>query len=361
MSGPSISSESALEKLSNARQVIRSQTRSSKYWAAGDGFSEMFLGRPLGAPLDIAKAAGSDLAAVLDTLYEEFAKGAGTPGKVRELTRALQAATEPRGATEALARFDTAFAASKATVEEAAETICAVLTLRGYEELSRRAGTEAADDWLALWREMLWKHNSQQEAISVLGMLAAPPADKHKTLLESLGSSADNKMDTEVPTATTFTGGVREFLAKYGETGGSNMSLLGAFAFSQTLAPEELRGLLRFMKSEPEFLGLMVKVLRFAQDVNFDPTEVLNTGIFAHAAERRARIVEVIASRDLSNEFDRKLKEAWAEYGTEAQNRLAEILQKHSALPGHKVLSTLLMTLMKLTQMLIPGSWKTGA
>src|SRR5438876_1050066 len=55
-----------------ARTHVRTRTRTPRYLEHGDRFAAAFLGAPLGVPAEYCRSVGTDLAAILDTCYEQL-------------------------------------------------------------------------------------------------------------------------------------------------------------------------------------------------------------------------------------------------------------------------------------------------
>jgi hypothetical protein len=337
-----LAEDTALELLRAARRLIRGRTRSPGYWAAGDRFSALWLGGPLRSSSEFHVAAGPDLAGGLDSLYEEAMLAADALEALPELTRRLQEMLEPEAAARELKRYEAGL--PEVDLLGAARVSLAMLTTQGYAVLHARGAPRLASRWLAAWAEAVGAHDVQQQRVCELGVLARLPPEAREAL---------------VPRATSFSEGVAEYLERYGDTSAAPMAVLGTLAFS-TLPTEEVEALLELCLGEAGLLRGMSNLFRLAQDVSFDPTEPMNAGVFASAAEQRRSVLEIISDGKFSkSELDARLREAWRLHSTRTRRDFEEVLAARGGGVGTETLATWLQALFQVLARLVPGTWKT--
>ncbi|ATB27438.1 hypothetical protein [Melittangium boletus] len=297
----------ALELLRSARPHVRARSRSPGYYQAADRFSEMFLGRAFQLEPDYFKAVGTDYSAI-DCLYEELGPDTGRPGESPEaVTERLQEMTRPGPAYAALVPLEAALEAPTCSLLDVCRALLGAITVLGHESLERRGLSESREDWSRLWQDRVWRQNSQQARLyRLIQVMRAPPEEKAGRL-EALGAARDELRVR----GTGFARGVHEYLERYGETGAASVALVGGLPFSQALTPRGLSEVLRLLQGEADFLGRMARLMRFAQDVRFDPTEPLNSGVMGYAAEYRQNLADLDATRLPKAELDTRLREEW--------------------------------------------------
>ena len=348
-----LAENTAFELLRAARRLIRGRTRSPGYWAAGDRFSALWLGGPLRSSSEFHVAAGPDLAGGLDSLYEEAMLAADALEALPELTRRLQEMLEPEAAARALKRYEAGL--PEMDLLEAARVSLATLTTQGYAVLHARGAPGLASRWLAAWAEAVGAHDVQQQRVCGLGVLARLPPEARPPALARL----ELMPEALVPRATSFSEGVAEYLARYGDTSAAPMAVLGTLAFS-TLPTEEVEALLELCLGEAGLLRGMSNLFRLAQDVSFDPTESMNAGVFASAAEQRRSVLEIISDGKFSkSELDVRLREAWTLHSTRTRRAFEEVLAARGEGVGSETLATWLQALFQVLARLVPGTWKT--
>lgn len=342
--GPS--EPAALDLLRLARGHLRSRTRTPAYFERGDRFAVLFLGKPLGVPVEYSKSLATDLAVVLDTLYEDFLQRA--PGRaplLREATRHLQGFVSASVAISALPHLRARLDATSCPLLDVASALLAALTAVGYESLTRRTSAEVADDWLELWKAAVAAHNHQQELHSGLCLLqASSPADR-----QDLSRALDIPEPSLRPGGGTFWAGARRYLEMFSESGAAAMVLVGALPFAQKPTPDGLRAMVAFLRATPELLAWIGGVLRLAQDVKFDPSEPVSTGVFALAAERNASIVDVDASRLAATDIEEKLKAVWDRYDEESRGRMDTLM---AGLNGEDPIRPVISEIVEVTRMI---------
>jgi hypothetical protein len=198
-------------------------------------------------------------------------------------------------------------------------------------------------------------HDLQQQRVCGLGLLARLPPEDRRPALARLGLTPEALL----PRGTSFSEGVTEYLEHYGDTSAAPMAVLGALAFS-TLPPEEVEALLELCIGEADLLRQMSRLFRLAQDVSFDPTEPLNAGVFASAAEQRRSVLEIISDGKFSKpELDARLREAWTLQSTRTRGALEALLASRGQGLGAATLATWLQALFQVLARLVPGTWKT--
>jgi|GEM_PF-2606693 len=311
----------ALELLRSARPHVRARSRSSDYFQAADRFSEMFLGRAFQLEPDYFKAVGTDYSAI-DCLYEELSPDAERPEESPEaVTESLQEMTRLGPAYAALDPLEAALEASTCSPLDVCRALIGAITVLGHESLERRGLSDSREDWSRLWQDRVWRQNSQQARLHrLIQVMRAPPEEK-AARRQALGAAQD---ELRVH-GTGFARGVHEYLERYGETGAASVALVGGLPFSQALSPRGLSEVLRLLQGEADFLGRMARLMRFAQDVRFDPSEPLNSGVMGYAAEYRQSLAGLDAARLPKAELDARLRKEW-------DNTLADTRQRFDAL-----------------------------
>lgn len=319
--------------LTQSERLIRSQSRSPRYWQGGDRLAEAWLGRSLGVPAPWTRA-NVNLAAVCDTLYEEYVEH-GQIVSLRQLTLDLQDQAVPSRADDWIARAEKA---PPVDLRVAAKWLVAALTFGGYDALSRKSTTQVAQRWLELWQQALWKHNSQQERGSALEAIKRLPAERRTEAMALAGiSPGDVSLGV-----TSFEEGVREYLENYGEAGAGALSLLGAIPFAPTLTSSQF-GELLMLVSRPKFLEEIARLLRLAQDLSFNPAEFLNAGLAGYAAERREPILGPSEAHAVNpREASLRLRQLWADYFPKAKARIERLAADAASLSVGPVVHSLL-------------------
>ena len=342
----------ALDLLRATRRVIRDRTRAPSYWAAADRFSSLWLGGPLRSTSEFYLAAGPDLA-IIDSLYEEAMLSADAVDALPRLTRRIQEMVEPEAASRLLQRYEAGL--PEVDFLEATRVIIATLTLQGYSALQGRGSPRLASRWLEAWAEALGQQNLQQQRVCGLGVLARLPPEARPLSLARL----DLPPEALVPGSTSFSEGVTEFLERYGGTSAAPVAVIGTLAFS-TLPTEEVEVLLELFTGEAGLLSAISGLFRLAQDVSFDPTEAMSTGVFATAAEQRRNLLEIISDGKFSKtQLDERLREAWAIHAARTRRAFEELLAARGQGVGMATLSTLLQALFQVLARLVPGTWKS--
>lgn len=305
----------ALAVLRSARQQVRSRSRSASYYEAADRFSELFLGQPFQLEPDYYKAVGTDYSAI-DWLYEDLDQA--DPRALQTLgmvTERLQEMARVSSASAALGPLQRALAQPTCSVLDVCRALQGAITVLGHEALMAREGATLGRRWLPLWQLSLWRQNSQQERLNrLVWVIRAPPEDKARRLAQLGGGKNDWALE-----ATGFTEGLHAYLERYSETGASSVAFIGALPFARSLSQPGLEELLRLLKEAPEFLGRTARLLRLAQDVRFDPTEPLNAGLMAYAAEHRLPISELDSTQLPKAELDARLRDEWERYHAESR------------------------------------------
>ena len=337
------------ELLSTARRIVRSHTRAASYWAAADRLSHLWLGEPLRSTSEFHLAAGPDLGAIIDWLYDEkLSSHERAVEELPRLTGRLQEMVDLEKAAEELRRLEEQPA--EMGLVDATCAIVACLTVHGYVVLRERGSEELASPWLEAWAEAMGKQNVQQQRACGLGLLARLAPEARPECMRRLGLTPEDL----VPGSTSFSEGVEEFLEKYGETSAATVAVLGSLPFSELPMPE-LECLLRLCTGKSDLVTTMSQLFRLAPDVSFDPAESMNTGVFASAAEQRRSVLEV---GSLSKpELDAKLAKEWELRSGRARRSLEGLLAEHAREVG-PVSSTWVPALYRVLERLVPGTWK---
>jgi hypothetical protein len=346
-----------MELLTEARRILRNQTRTPGYWSAADRLALLWIGTPLRPSPEFCLSAGVDLGGILDCLYDKAAEaGDSAAERLAGLTRRLQAMASGETATQEVRRIEERGLGPETSLEDATCAVIALLTTKGAAALTQRSSAELASRWQRAWADFLWGHNLQQQRISGLGLLPQLPPDARRRCMETL----ELRPEALVPRATSFSEGVEEFLHDYGVTSAGSVALLGALPFSaQPL--EEVEGLLELCTGPSGLLPMMDWLLRLAQDVSFDPDEALNTGVFATAAEQHRSLVEVIGRGGLSKpDLDARLREEWARCAPRMRNELFARVSAQGGGAGKATATALVHALFQLLDLVVPGTWKQG-
>ena len=316
----------ALDVLRLARKHVRLRTRTPTYMEHADRFSEQFLGKSLGVGSEYWRAVGTD-ATIIDFYYEHLMSDAENAAPIlRATTRQLRQMVDLPVAARVLPAIRTQLELPACPLLDVACGILAAITTLGHASLSRRVSGDVADGWLVLWQEYVQKQNRQQEISCALCLLTQLPAAARPHVMATLDISPEDLW----PKGSTFAAGVRGYLAAFAETGALALALIGGIPFGEKLSNEDLKGLICFLKTTPEFLELMTGLLRFAQDVSFDHAEPVSTGVVALAAERGVSIVDRDARQLPRVEIEEKLRREWDVYYRESREHMDTIL---AALP----------------------------
>lgn len=310
----------ALDLVRRARALLRSRARTPAYFERGDRFAAVFLGGPLGTPSEYTRAAGTDLPAVLDTVYEDFLlRPLAEAAQLREMTERLQGAVEM--APEALPPLRARLDAEGCPLVDVASALLSAVTWLGYDTLARRASAEVAAGWLDLWKGAVAAHNQQQELHTGLCVLRAVSSADRPSVAAALGITEAALR----PGHGTFLEGAERYLGMFSESGAAAMALVGALPFAGKPAPLDLAALIAFLRATPDLLARMSGLLRFAQDVELDPSEPISTGVFALAVERDLPVLDIDA-RDLpSTDIGARLRTAWEQHSAASLRRLATL------------------------------------
>ncbi len=313
----------ALDVLKSARRHARSRTRSPRDLAYADRYADALLGRTMGVSHELYQAVGTDFTVVLDACYEQLIpEGEGAVATLKQTTAALRGLVELPNALRALPALRQELASPDCPLVDVTRGFLAAITALGHASLVERASTAVAEGWLALWQDRVSSHVQQQETHTGICLLPPLPEAARGRVLAAL----------EIPPATlrargtTFAAGVREYLERFAEMGAVSMTIAGATAFASRFSGETLAGWVAFLNATPEFLDQISSVMRFAQDVRFDASEPLNTGVFGLAAEQRMSIAD-LDSRELPvAEIEEKLRSAWRVEAREARARLEAVV-----------------------------------
>ncbi|ATB41859.1 hypothetical protein CYFUS_007335 [Cystobacter fuscus] len=313
----------ALKLLERARHHVRTRSRNEAYYQAGDRFSELFLGRTFQVEPDYYRAVGTDYSAI-DWLYEELAQGAAlTRQTLDAVTEQLQEMTRPEPARAALGPLQAALHSPSCALLDVCRALLGAITVLGQDTLGAR-GVPAAlvQDWLELWSDRLWRQNSQQARLALLiQVMRAAPEDRPGRL-----AALGDEQDALSAQGTDFEQGVHEYLERYAETGASSVALAGGLPFARALTPRDLEKLLGVLREDSDFLGGVARLLRFAQDVRFDPSEPLNSGVMGYAAEHRQRLTDIDATRLPREELDTRLRQVWTDNSARIRRELDAVV-----------------------------------
>jgi hypothetical protein len=350
------STTDALDVLQLAREHIRSRTRSRTYLEHADRFAAAYLGKTLGVAPEYYKAVGTEATIVIDAWYEHLvAEGETAAPMLKQTTRRLQEMLDPAAAVRTLPALRARLEVPSCTLLEVACGNLAAITSLGHASLSARISNEVAEVWLALWQSSAWNHNHQQELHCGLSMLPPLSADARIAVMATLEiSPADLR-----PGGTTFSSGAREYLAIFSESGAAAMALVGALPFAERVSSEDLSALIAFLTATPELPALLCRILRLAQDVSFDPSEPVSTGVVALAAERGVSIVDLHAAQLPKAALDAQLREEWSVYSHECRRQMDAIL---AALPAdgalRRVLAEIVATTCLVAEALTSAAYK---
>jgi hypothetical protein len=313
-----------LELLHLAREHVRSRTRTPTYLKHADRFSAAFLGKPLGVAPDCYLSVGTDVTAVIDTCYEELVhQGKSAAPSLRETTRQLQEMVDLSRAARAFPKLFAQLSVPFCSLVDVARAVLAAITIMGHESLSQKMSVQAADEWLTVWQDRVWRHNYQQELHSGLSILP-PLSDAARS--EVLGV-LDIPAAVLQPTSTTFSVGAREYLTAFSDTAAGAVAIIGAVPFADRFSGNEAAALLHFLKGTPEFLNLVNALLRLAQDVTFDDSEPFSALVAAIAAERRGAMVSPLPSRHATLQTaHEKMRREWEAFYAECRQRMRTIV-----------------------------------
>ncbi|MET0406642.1 MAG: hypothetical protein ABW123_29760 [Cystobacter sp.] len=319
MHGSPETSPVALALLGLARRRVRAHSRSAEYYQSADRFSEAFLGRTFQVEPDYYLAVGTDYSAI-DWLYEELGQDATlSRATLESVTHGLQDMTRPGPAHAALGPLEAALQDASCSLLDVCRALLGAITVLGQDTLRARGLPDRLlQDWLSLWSERVWKQNSQQARLTLLiQVMQARPEDRPGRMA-ALGQGREA---WDAP-GRHFEQGVRGYLEQYAETGASSVALVGGLPFARALSPEAFEQMLGLLRGGQDFLGEVARLLRFAQDVRFDPSEPLNSGVMGHAAEHQLSLLDVQAARLPREELDARLRRQWAEDSTKARSAL---------------------------------------
>jgi hypothetical protein len=134
----------------------------------------------------------------------------------------------------------------------------------------------------------------------------------HHTILTYLRQQADQTslaLSQHTPClSASFEWAVRHYSTRFDETGALPMYVMGVVSFSPYASQN-------FLDTLVETLPPLSQLLRLAQDVVYDPKEVLNTGIFAHASENSLTLAQAVQelqeSPDLQETVSCRLSECY--------------------------------------------------
>lgn len=319
--------DAALALISIARGHIRSRTRTPKYLEHGDRFAAILLGKPLGIAPDYYRAVGTEIAVILDTCYEELIPaGEHAAALLSQLTHQLESTLDPELAARDLPLLRARLDVPECPLPDVACAIVSAITILGHTRLVERTSAEVAGVWLSLWQSSAGSHNRRQEVHSGLCALGSISAEARARVLTELKISATDLQ----PVSTTFSAGVREYLAKFSESSAAAMTIVGALPFAEKLSNDDLASLIGFLDTTPAALKLLDGVMRFAQDVRFDNTEPMSTGVAALAAERCVSVPDFDVQSIDTAALESRLRQEWVSYARESRDRLDRLF---AALP----------------------------
>jgi hypothetical protein len=295
-----------------SRAAIRQATRLPVYWRAADRFTDLLFDGALRINRDWALAAGADLA-VIDTLYEEMASDEADERS--QFTTELQSATDPSTALRILQdagmREDDIRGFAKSTV--------ASITVAGHETLRAEAGDELARRWLRTWQRVHHEHNVLQERTSALATALRLPADLRRAELDRLKNGGLSLS----PIAPAFEAGVRTYLSEFAETAQSSLSIVGAMPFLP-VPPAVASDYLTVLVDTP-LLPTIARLLRYAQDLRYDPSELLNCGALGWLAERGLNLSDLPGCR-ATTEIEEHLLRGWPAFLADRERELERVL-----------------------------------
>jgi len=347
----------ALELLTAARSILRSQKRTPGYWSAADRLTLQWIATPLRSSPEFTLAAGADLGGIVECIYDEALEAGETAaGLLVGFTRRIQEMTSRETAAEAVRRLGEQGLGPGTSLADATCAVIALLTTEGVATLTRRGSEALASRWQRAWSDFMERQSLQQQRTCGIDLLPRLAPAARLQCMETVGLSPEEL----VPRATSFSEGVAEFLHSYGETGGGSMALLGSLPFS-ALPLEEVEGLLELFTGPSGLLPIMARLLRLAPDVSFDPSEPLNTGVFATAAEQRRSLLDVIEQGGLSKpDLDARLREEWARSSSRMRDELLARVSAQGGGAGTATATALIHALFQVLELLVPGTWKQG-
>lgn len=202
--------------------------------------------------------------------------------------------------------------------------VCAVTTL-GRESLARRVCGDIVDLWLRVWAREVDRHDSQQELHSTLCILEQTPPGARPDFLATLGLP----LDVTCSHGESFEDGIEWYISTFAESGAAAMVLVGSLSFAEGLSEGEVAEILGFYEGSADFLSSLSALLRFAQDVRFDPSEPMSAGVAAVAAERRIDILDVDVATLSVSELEPRLRAHWHSYVRSAHRRLNASVANH--------------------------------
>lgn len=313
----------ALRILDLALHHVRTRTRDPGYLAVSDRMSDLFLGVPFDIPELYGHSLGTGLT-VIDTVYELLGADmtGATPSRLRATTHRLREMAELATASRSLPQLLRELDRPTCPLLEVASGLVAALTVLGHDALAAGSSPTHARDWLALWAECLLAQDRQQERSNGVCLVSMLPRAEQGRCMAELGFTAEDLM----PGGHCFSEGVRGYLADFSETGATSVSLVGGLPFARALSREGLAEVLGVLRSPGGFLAILARMFRLAQDVHFDPSERLNTGIAAVAAERGIRLIDVEVEDISVERLTERLTLEWEGYRVECGELLDAIL-----------------------------------
>ncbi|WP_434381817.1 hypothetical protein [Melittangium boletus] len=321
MSSPRELSSLALRVLHSARHHVRTQSRSPEYFQAADRFSELFLGKAFHLEADYFKTVGTDYSAI-DCLYEEWSPHTGREDEAspEAVTERLQEMTRLVPAVAALEELEATLQTDTCARLDVCRALLGTITVLGHLALAGLESDGLEEAWSLAWQERVWRQNSQQARLQRLIHVMRAPAEDKAARMEALGPARE---ELRVH-GTTFVQGVHEYLERYAETGASSVAFVGGLPFARTLSAEGLGEVLTLIHEDTDdFLGRMARLMRFAQDVRFDPSETLNSGVMGYAAETGQALSDVDATRLPQAQLDTWLRQEWERTLAETRQRFA--------------------------------------
>jgi hypothetical protein len=261
--------------LHEAHTMIRSQEYPD-YLRAADGFAQKILAQ-LDQPAPVGALFGTDLVVGIDRLFESLKY-------VDQVTLLFNQLSVP--ATLKTAMKDIVeLSQSPLTLLTAVRLELAHLMIAGYEQLST-VDTTLADRWLSLYHHTVLTYLRQQAAQTSLALLQNLPC-----------------------LSASFEWATQHYITRFDETASLPMYVMGVVSFSPHASHSLFDALI-------EILPPLNQLLRLAQDIVYDPNEILNTGIFAYASEHNLSLAQAVqeinGSTDLQHDISNRVAQCYA-------------------------------------------------
>lgn len=309
--------------LAEAHRRLRARTRSAEYFARGDAFARQFLGDWLSVEARHVEVMAVDIAAALDTCYEDIA-ARGPPGldTLLSLSPTFDSALSPEMRCDRLIEEDSTDPGG--SLITLAASLLRWATMAGLSSVTRGTDAETGSRWRALWTRSILRHNDCQERQSVLTLLRDTSPLQRPQILQKL----TNGPLRFTPRATSFEEGAIEYLDAFSESSAASTAFLGSMAFSRELLSRGMEPLLHACEAMPDWLPLVDRLLRLGLDVRFTSNEVLNTGVYATAAERRTSVLDIDPTSMDPATVETRLRAVWPRVADKARQDGRQLLAR---------------------------------